>query len=54
MDQPTETKDDAGYEVPAANPNTTCSNCCNFLGGNCSVVRGLIESYAWCRYWRAA
>lgn len=45
------TKDEVGYEVPAANPNTTCSNCANNLGGNCTRVSGLIEPYAWCPLW---
>jgi cytidine deaminase len=48
------TKEQAGYEVPAKNPNTPCGGCRHFLGGNCSIVSGLIETYSWCRFWEAA
>lgn len=48
------TKEQAGYEVPAANPNTPCGGCAHFLNGNCSRVSGLIETYAWCTLWAPA
>ena len=51
--QPSKTKDQVGYEVPAANPETPCGGCCYFLGGNCEIVLGPIEPYAWCQEWRA-
>lgn len=48
------TKDEVGYEVPAANPNTPCGGCAHFRSGNCELVSGLIETYAWCRLWSAS
>jgi hypothetical protein len=41
-------KDEAGYEVPAKDPNTPCGGCVHFRSGNCELVSGLIETYAWC------
>jgi hypothetical protein len=48
------TKEQAGYEVPAKDPNTPCGGCANFQSGNCTEVTGLIETYAWCTLWRPA
>jgi len=47
------TKEEAGYEVPAANPNTPCGGCAHWTTGTCEIVAGLIETYAWCQYWQA-
>lgn len=44
-------KEQAGYEVPAADPNTTCGICVHFTSGTCGIVAGLIEPYAWCRFY---
>lgn len=48
-----ESKEQAGYEVPAADPNTTCGICMHYSNGTCNVVwgPGLIEPYAWCKYY---